>query len=218
VIANLDYKATVSYWIKVAPDVNVSRNQFICSSCVNGTNAARFTLLLVGWLANQQQAVTSTYYAGDRNSPLMNVISYQYSTNPNGYLSWDTLKNQWTHFALVKDANAGTMKMYINGELVALTTDANQPIGASGENFTSLRIGEHCIYNAYYPFKGWLDDFRIYDVALSQAEIATLAGYSPGASLNQPSLAWSDINRDSRVNFRDFARLCEYWMETALWP
>jgi fibronectin type 3 domain-containing protein len=75
--------------------------------------------------------------------------------------------NTWTHLALVADSS-GT-RLYVNGvlqetfEVIALGTDAsaNTVIGGTGEGSGGNND----------PFKGKIDDLRIYNRALSAAEI-----------------------------------------------
>jgi len=75
---------------------------------------------------------------------------------------------QWTHLAVTFDGT--TAKVYINGAVVDEGTfffgddkEAPMQIGASVDNGGN-------------PFNGALDEVRIYDVALSEAEILQLAG------------------------------------------
>ena len=75
-----------------------------------------------------------------------------------------------------------------------------------------------------WPFAGSLDDVRIYERALSQAEIANLAGLPAGETLHQPlqgllSVAENvDLHDDEKINFKDFAVLADTWLDEQLWP
>ena len=83
--------------------------------------------------------------------------------------------NTWVHWAIIKDPVAGTMKLYRNGAEVGSATgktiipefvsDSNTG-GASG----GLRIGR--FWSEYY--KGHLDDYRVYDSALTAAQVQTI--------------------------------------------
>ena len=77
--------------------------------------------------------------------------------------------NTWTHITVTYTTAAGgsTMKFYIDGALVATVTGANQNI-LQGNN--ALRIGNS---NASISegFNGVIDELRIYNRALSAAEI-----------------------------------------------
>jgi hypothetical protein len=64
-------------------------------------------------------------------------------------------------------------------------------------------------------FVGWIDDFRVYDRALSQGEIISLADR---ASVYQPLLTEADINEDGFVDMIDFSIMADNWLLEILWP
>ena len=79
--------------------------------------------------------------------------------------------NTWTHIAVTYTSAAGagsTLKFYIDGALVSTTTGANQNILQGNQ---PLRIGNS---NASISegFNGMIDEVRIYNRALSAAEIS----------------------------------------------
>ncbi|HWE04527.1 MAG TPA: LamG-like jellyroll fold domain-containing protein [Tepidisphaeraceae bacterium] len=74
----------------------------------------------------------------------------------------------WVYVAAVQDGTAGTRTLYINGKSVASGAAAN----ASGAG--DLWIGGNQVDPTQY-FNGVVDDFRIYNRALSAGEIQTLA-------------------------------------------
>lgn len=89
-------------------------------------------------------------------------------------------KNTWAHI-LVK-FKSGDSKYYLNGQIVGTNTQAYNFISYSGV----LRIG---IQNSFgtlaNPFKGEIDDLRIYNRALSDAEVVALyKSEAPNPSLN----------------------------------
>ena len=144
----------------------------------------------------------------------------------------------WTHVALTFD-RAGTAHFYIDGNQIGLTIDVSAitfddrtPIvshfGYCG--VSSLRPERHLI--------GALADARIYDIALSAANIQRLyngqeallspieeyAPMPPTVANLSPKVgdegAYNVNNRDT-VNFKDLAALLGNWYaggETALWP
>lgn len=87
--------------------------------------------------------------------------------------------NTWTHIAVVAEST-GT-KLYVNGNLqqtlsaITLGTDAtaNVAIGGTGE-----------INGDNDPFNGMIDDFRLYNRALSQTEIDGLRNQAPVCNNN----------------------------------
>ena len=63
---------------------------------------------------------------------------------------------------------------------------------------------------------GLMDEFRLYDRALSQGEIMTLAGVT---DVNQPVLSSAEVTGDDTVNFEDYAVVAAEWLEDPLlWP
>jgi len=83
---------------------------------------------------------------------------------------------EWSHFALVKES--GTLKVYID-----TATTGNGTLSSTGQMQISL-IGAYSI-SAGQVYKGFLDDLRVYDKALSAAEIAK--NYKNGKSQHKNS-------------------------------
>lgn len=82
--------------------------------------------------------------------------------------------NTWNHYALVVDAGAATSKLYVNGTLAASVPYAI----VTSISGTPTRLGaQFGSYGEY--FNGALDDVRIYDGALTGAEVAALANPVP---------------------------------------
>ncbi len=78
---------------------------------------------------------------------------------------------EWHHYALTYDQS--TLTLYIDGVSASSTSQA----GAIATNATNLKIGEF--------FSGPIDDVRVYNRALSQAEITSLYdSYDPGITLS----------------------------------
>jgi hypothetical protein len=73
--------------------------------------------------------------------------------------------NAWTHLAATYDG--ATMRLYVNGAPVASRADAVPPAASNG----ALRIGGNSIWGE--SFTGRIDEIRIYNRALSAAEITT---------------------------------------------
>jgi len=162
-----------------------------------------------------------------------------------------TTIDQWYHAALVVEDVAGglcTGEFFVDG--VYQTTESpppDQPRHSGpllGANLGSYKDGT----KDFLP--GTLDDLRIYDRVLTDAEIdflAGLAGSDPGnpwlwykfdevAGLVANNSGTSKVDgiyfpilspanvidtepKDSRkVNFRDYAKIAEHWLEEVFWP
>lgn len=122
---------------------------------------------------------------------------------------------RWNHWAFTKDTqagedpNKGVMRIFLNGELYDSRTDANSPISG----VSTFHIG-----NGWYGgYDGLLDDFQIYDYALSQEEIAYAATNGTGI-FDQDLMTEADLFTDNEINFKDFAVLARNWLIKQLWP
>ncbi|MGB2862056.1 MAG: LamG domain-containing protein [Sedimentisphaerales bacterium] len=116
---------------------------------------------------------------------------------------------RWNHWAFTKDADAGTMQIFLNGLLYDSRNGANSPISG----ITSFEIGS----GWYGGYDGLIDDFRIYDYALTQPEIAHVATNGTGI-FDQTLMTPADLNSDNQIDFADFALLADHWLENQIWP
>src|SRR4029077_9498345 len=80
----------------------------------------------------------------------------------------------WHHFAVTFDDAADSLKLYIDGALAA-TTSTTSSVTWTGLG-TKTRVGSHGNASTAYDLRGAIDDVRVYDKALSQAEIIDLFG------------------------------------------
>ncbi len=116
---------------------------------------------------------------------------------------------RWNHWAFTKDLLSGMMQIYLNG----LLYDSRLGARSSISSITSFEIGS----GWYGGYDGLIDDFRIYDYALSQAEIVYAATNGTGI-FDLPLLLPADLNSDNRIDFKDLALLADDWLENHLWP
>jgi glucose/arabinose dehydrogenase len=82
--------------------------------------------------------------------------------------------NTWTHLAATYDGAA--VRLYVNGSLVSTTPTT----GSLAPSSRALKIGGNSIWGEYY--RGLIDDVRVYNRALSGAEITA----DMAASASQP--------------------------------
>jgi hypothetical protein len=112
---------------------------------------------------------------------------------------------QWHHVAGVYN---GTQKrLYVDGNLDVWADST----GTISSNTFNVNIGENAEATGRF-WTGLIDDLRIYSRALSQAEIASLAGRTSTFSIP------ADLHQDNVINFKDFAVLADSWLEEVLWP
>jgi hypothetical protein len=81
---------------------------------------------------------------------------------------------KWNHYVFIKDVNEDTLRLYHNGELAAQRYDATEPM----PKVTNFIIGGRNYPNA--DWNGKIDDFRIYNCALSQEDAKKLFDSKPG--------------------------------------
>ena len=116
---------------------------------------------------------------------------------------------QWHHVAVVlKDVNEDGIlnidetQFYIDGSARALSRTASFPVNTGLHN--DVHIGIFPEGNTYF-LNGLLDEIRIYDRALSVAEILNV--YQQYALI-------ADITLDGNVDLDDFAALSTYWQDS----
>ncbi|MHC4726992.1 MAG: LamG domain-containing protein [Planctomycetota bacterium] len=116
---------------------------------------------------------------------------------------------RWNHWAFTKETKTGQMQIFLNGVLYDSRIGANSPI----LGITSFEIGS----GWYGGYDGLIDDFQIYDYALSQSEIAYAATNGTGI-FDLPLISPVDLNDDNIIDFKDFAILADNWLDKNLWP
>ncbi len=124
----------------------------------------------------------------------------------------DDYEGRWVHYALTYSydaVNPGSMKVYKDG-ILASETEIEEAISQLDEFAIGIR---HNADNSEYA--GKLDEFRIYNVELSQAEILTLAGLS---EVYQPFLEPVDVVADQQVNELDLLEIVEAWLMQPVFP
>jgi hypothetical protein len=131
----------------------------------------------------------------------------------------DQFIGRWAHVAAVFDGT--TARLYLNGSEIA-----SGPFSFANGTGAGMTIGNN--NSDSWPdcpgvFNGDMDDVRIYNRALTPAQVAYLADTTPadGELHSVPSLAELFEAGDQStlvVNFRDFAVLANHWLEKMLWP
>jgi hypothetical protein len=83
---------------------------------------------------------------------------------------------QWYHYAITYNDSSNTSRMYLNGSLVGTKIDTSTI--SPPTNNSILSLGSFNGSEAFIP--GKIDDTRIYNRALSPAEVAALYKWAPG--------------------------------------
>lgn len=122
---------------------------------------------------------------------------------------------RWNHWVFTKDTRVGAgdskglMRIYLNGVLYDSRSGTDSPI----EGINSFQVGS----GWYGNYDGLIDEFQIYDYALSEAEAAYLASNGTG-ELPWDSGLSADLDDSWTVELSDFALLADEWLENRLWP
>ncbi|KAK6833166.1 hypothetical protein PG987_007860 [Apiospora arundinis] len=126
--------------------------------------------------------------------------------------------NQWAHIAITLEGTTGTM--YVNGQVAGTNTDMTL-------NPTSLdNPGNRWIGRSQYgdaPLKATIDEFHIFNRALSEAEIQSLQTSAAG-STGGGNIAWYKFDeekgtslKDSSPNSRDAGVVSNSGSDTVNW-
>lgn len=122
---------------------------------------------------------TSVFEGGDNQNNRQVNVHLPWS---NGQVYWDCgfsggydrinkqanpedFSGKWNHWAFTKNANTGSMKIFLNGKLWHAGTGLNKPIDLRRMNLGSDRNGN----NKYF---GKIDEFRVWNKELDEATIA----------------------------------------------
>ncbi len=121
----------------------------------------------------------------------------------------------WTHVAATFDGTTATF--YIDG-----SATGSGPFSFASDTESPVVFGA-CQGNGGNPFNGALDEVRLYNRALSQEEVASLAGKTTTftqdlSMLLRPHDAAIDTNADGAIDFKDYATLIDAWLDEVLWP
>jgi hypothetical protein len=121
----------------------------------------------------------------------------------------------WVHAVAVRDADADEIHLYCNGKLENSTTHVvtgdiaspNEPLFIGAKQQENANAPDSASAPIDHYFVGMLDEVRIYDYAMSPAEVLYISGLTV------------DLNDDNKVDFKDFLILVIDWLEgPVLWP
>jgi hypothetical protein len=194
--SKIDKAITIAFWQKGA-DSPYHTNTLFCTNYTYGGDDPAIAINLGCWRRPGK-------YHWDCGSP------WSFDNKLSGYhrypVEWHS---RWNHWAFTKDADTGIMQIFLNCVLIDSRTGSYSPISG----ITSFEIG-----NGWYGgYDGAIDDFIIYDYALTPPEIAYIATDGTGI-FDQTLLTPADLNSDDKIDFADFATLAEHWLENQIWP
>jgi len=131
----------------------------------------------------------------------------------------DSFNDEWHHVAGTYDGMQ--LKLYVDGILSGVTNH----IGSISTNTYNVNIGRNSEATDRF-YEGLIDDVRIYDKALSQAEIVSIMDGTSGSVSNYhpitspAELYDSEAQGSRKIDFKDFAVMAaDSWLEDPLlWP
>jgi glucose/arabinose dehydrogenase len=146
---------------------------------------------------------------GTRSATGTNRLSF-FTGNPDSSMNGtrEISNNRWTHLAVVRRQSTGERRLFVNGQLELSSIGGTAFLAAN----PSINIGGNTLDSHY--FRGWMDEVRAYNRALSDSEVAALAaagGYESWASATMPGLSpllsapTADPDGDGQSNLLEFA-------------
>lgn len=118
----------------------------------------------------------------------------------------------WNHYAFVKDVSQNSLKIYLNGRVVV--QDDSTALIATPVKLARIGMATDSWHDDY---TGLLDDFRIYDYALTQAEVVGAAAND--SNLYVPLKSPANLyDQDQLIDFKDLAEMADAWLLEILWP
>jgi hypothetical protein len=161
---------TFSFWMKLAS----ATNRYIIAGNTNSAGHKGFQLSF----ENGVGAGTKAIRIATLNSVAGGSVIFRTTDNA-------IIDTKWHHVVIVANGSADSALIFIDGEPVSITSKVNNAL-SSGNSSLILTIGSQT--NGFtFPFGGQLDDFRIYDVALSTSNIIYL--FTGGTSGTDPGSA-----------------------------
>ncbi len=148
-----------------------------------------------------QEKFQVKFNAGKKLQLVANTTTLTYTTS--------LATSQWIHIAAVYDSANSLLKLYVNGVMVT-----SSPISGSLNADTSLfTIAKNPLLNNKY-FKGSIDEVRVFDKALTDAQVQKMvyqeikdnSGQIQGAIIPKDisSLPWNNLKRYYKMdNFKD---------------
>lgn len=158
------------------------------SSAFNFTHATPFSVAM--WV-KPSNVTQSSYWANKRTTDANFAgwitfqtaakLDFQVRRNSSERLVTDSTNNVleanvWKHVVYTYDGTNSTagMKMYVNGEAIAVTSTTNLALTGNPSNTADFKIGVRDDETS--PYSGMMDDVRIYGRALSDLEVRQLYG------------------------------------------
>jgi len=134
--------------------------------------------------------------------------------------------SQWHHAAVtvIRNATASYPDVIIYLDGVDNTIYSTDTTVSNAPGVYDVQIGQRYDDSGDRPFTGDIDDLRIYDKVLSQAEIVSIMDGSLGTvseyhPIGLPTELYDAEPENSRsINALDLAEMANWWLEGRVWP
>ncbi|WP_272473957.1 LamG-like jellyroll fold domain-containing protein [Baekduia alba] len=189
-----------SNWVTVADNAKLDlTNKITMEAWVNPT--ALGTTWRTAMIKENTSALVYSLYANAGNSKASGHVSTPAESNTMS--TANIAVNTWTHLATTYDG--ATLKLYVNGTLVS-----SKAVTGSMPNSTgALRFGGNNVWGEW--FKGQLDEIRLYNTALTQAQVQSdmatpIAGAGLTASIASARSAKKATKKSSKKSAKGKAK------------
>lgn len=185
---------SISFWIKTAQIFPQTELTFAGAGIIWSD---------VGGVAND------FIIGGTRSATGTNRLSF-FTGNPDTstHGTQSISNGKWTHLAVVRRQSTGERRIFVNGVIDGASTGTTAFLSAN----PIINIGGNTGDNRY--FQGLIDEVRMYNRALSDTEVASLAaagGYDSWVNATMPGVAaaltdpMADPDGDGQANLLEFA-------------
>ncbi|MHC4498630.1 MAG: LamG-like jellyroll fold domain-containing protein, partial [Planctomycetota bacterium] len=135
------------------------------------------------------------YYVGIQIPDDNGHVYFRAGNDTNDVVKWEagaatvSAWKDWHHLVFIKDEADDKMSIYFDGELKWWKEDTNSClVNILGEDF-EFRVGAETDEESDY--EGWMDDLRVYDIALTETQILELFR-------GDPNVAWAPSPYDGQ--------------------
>lgn len=139
--------------------------------------------------------------------------SLEFEVGTDGFWPGTSLiSSDWQMLTLSYDAAAKSGTMYFNG--AGVSTKTGLTLADTTQNAFKINSGLYVVYGGIPgQLKGWVDDFCIFDGALTAGDVEYLY-----QGFTCPVRSVSDFNGDCVVDIADLVSVIENWLDCALVP
>jgi hypothetical protein len=204
VFADVNEQVTITVWVNGYADQNDATNVILEAGEGNSPYVADWTDII---------RIETEWQDGD--------LTFEAGTDGEtwGSAPEEAWAGEWNHYAFVADVNKDYMRIYHNGRRVA---GGDMGDNMAGINHAFIGIAPETDEEGWHDqYIGKLDDFRVYDYALSRNEIAYVI--TGGSTLYVPLLSEANLYDaepagSKTVNMKDLALVAESWLLKEFWP